>query len=214
LAAPPSRHAPNYVREEAYSRLDPDYNIYLGYRFGMIATKDRGASLGIKDFATGLLGRGRTANRPSPPFLPFISREPTGYTAPPSYIRQLATAPVTTAPLGHDGTASKPGLSLTSPHAGDNPYPGHHGLDFKFEQPTKVPPGYAAPPSLATGLLGHEFELQKPPPKEQPAKAPPGYTVPPSYTRQLGYTRLPSSTEPPSYIRPPSSTGPPSSTSA
>ena len=57
--------------------------------------------------------------------------------------------------LGHRlGTiASKSGLFLPPLRADDNPHLGH-GLDFKLEQPIKVPPGYAAPPSLGTDLSG------------------------------------------------------------
>jgi hypothetical protein len=115
----------------------------------MLATKDLGHELGIKDRATGLLGHGRTASRPSPTFLPFISREPTGYIAPPDYTGQPTyavspslVAPVTTDPFGHDGTINRPGLSPTSPHAGDNPKPGN-GPDSQ---------------------LDHDLELQEPPP--------------------------------------------------
>ena len=108
----------------------PFHIIHLGirqgtasYQFGcgalaliaMLAIKDLGYKLGTKDFATGLPGRGKTASRPSPPFLPPISREPNGYTEQLNHTEPptQAVSPSLVAPA-----TTRPDLSLTSIYDG------------------------------------------------------------------------------------------------
>jgi hypothetical protein len=132
-----------FLRQEGSSKNDHNHNKDLGYK------------LGTKNFATGPSGRGKTASRPSPPFLPPISREPNDFTEQLNHTEPptQAVSPSLVAPA-----TTRPDLSLTSIYDGPD-----RQLDNKSElqEPTpKEEPGqYALWDQLAADLqTGTSFE--------------------------------------------------------
>ena len=165
-----------FLRQEGSFKNDPDYNIYVGYSFGirqgtashqlgcgalaLIATKDKVDMVDKPAHRTNMCGPFHLFHLFHPDIRQGTVSHPLGYGA----LALIVTKDKV-------NRVDRPCLSMTSPH------PGYDGPDSQLD---RVP----RPSSKS--------ELQEPPPKEQPARAPPGSTEPP------GYIRPPSSTGPPS----------------